>query len=81
MAARMDVEYFAYLRERRGTSREQVETEAATPRELFRELSARHNFDTPADSVQVAVNDEMASWDRRLADGDRIVFLTPFGGG
>jgi molybdopterin converting factor small subunit len=87
MSVRVRVLYFAELRERRGRSEETVVTEASTPAGLYRELAERHGF-RPAsaaaaapEGMSVAVNDEMARWESELADGDTIVFLTPFGGG
>jgi molybdopterin converting factor small subunit len=78
---RIRVLYFAELRELRGTSEETVCVGAATPAELYEELGRRHGFPPPAAGMTVAVNDEIAAWDVRIADGDRLVFLTPFGGG
>lgn len=78
--ARVQVEYFAILRERAGRAREQVDSGAATLAELFQELTARHAFPQLA-SVKVAVNDEFADWQRPLCDGDRVVFIPPVAGG
>lgn len=77
---RVRVDYFAVLRDRAGRAHETLETGAATPRELYRELAARR--DLPADTgLKVAVNDRFTAWDFRLADGDRVVFMPPVAGG
>jgi molybdopterin converting factor subunit 1 len=78
---RIDIQYFAVLRERAGTGRESVETSAATAAELYDELAARHDFGLPRGMLRVAVNDEFADWSRPLAAGDRVVFIPPVAGG
>jgi molybdopterin converting factor subunit 1 len=77
----IEVQYFAVLRERAGTSRETVHTAAATAGELYDELAARRDFGLPRAMLRVAVNDEFADWSRPLATGDRVVFIPPVAGG
>jgi len=77
----IEVQYFAVLRERAGTSRETLQTAAATAAELYDELAARHAFGLPRAMLRVAVNDEFAEWSRPLAPGDRVVFIPPVAGG
>jgi molybdopterin converting factor subunit 1 len=74
------VEYFAILRERAGTAREDVNTHAATAAELFSELEKRHRFPR-LPSLKVAINDEFRDWQTTLADGDSVVFIPPVAGG
>ncbi len=77
---RVRIDYFAVLRERAGRAHETCDTEAATPRELYRELSERRGL--PAETgLKVAVNDKFRAWDCALADGDRVVFIPPVAGG
>jgi molybdopterin-guanine dinucleotide biosynthesis protein A len=75
------VQYFALLREQAHCSEESVDTAAATPRELFLELKARHAFTLPADMLKVAVNTEFADWSQPLQAGDTVVFIPPVAGG
>jgi molybdopterin-guanine dinucleotide biosynthesis protein A len=75
------VQYFALLREQAGRRDESVSTSAATPRELFGELSARHRFTLSPDHLKVAVNAEFADWSRPLQAGDTVVFIPPVAGG
>jgi molybdopterin-guanine dinucleotide biosynthesis protein A len=75
------IQYYALLREEAGRSEEAVATRAATPRELFEELQARHPFSLPLSMLRVAVNDEFGDWSQHLADGDRVVFIPPVAGG
>jgi molybdopterin converting factor subunit 1 len=75
------VQYFALLREQAGCSEERVRTTAANPVELFAELQTRRGFSLGRDILKVAVNDDFASWDAALCDGDRVVFIPPVAGG
>jgi len=75
------VQYFALLREQAGLREEAVVTAAATPRELFTELAARHHFTLGTEHLKVAVNTEFADWSRPLAAGDTVVFIPPVAGG
>jgi len=77
----IEIQYFAVLRERAGTSREIVQTAAETAAELYDELAARHDFGLPQSMLRVAVNDEFAEWSRPLKAGDRVVFIPPVAGG
>jgi molybdopterin-guanine dinucleotide biosynthesis protein A len=75
------VQYFALLREQAGKRDELVVTRAATPRELFAELAARHRFTLGTEHLKVAINTEFADWSRPLAAGDTVVFIPPVAGG
>ena len=78
---RLRVRYFAVLREQAGRSSEEIETRAATPRELYEELRHRHGLSLAPEFLRVAVNDEFSDWRAPLADGDSVVFLPPVAGG
>jgi molybdopterin converting factor subunit 1 len=78
---RLQLRYFALLREEAGRQSEIVETAAATPAELYAELAARHGFRLPASQLRVAVNAAFGDWDRPLRDGDEVVFIPPVAGG
>lgn len=77
----VQVNYFAWLRERAGRDGETIDTSAATPAQLWTELDARHDFSTERRHLRVAVNDAFAGWDTLLSEGDRIVFIPPVSGG
>ena len=80
-AREIQVQYFALLREQAGTRAESVNTRAATPRELYGELAARHGFTLSPQHLKVAVNTEFSDWSRPLAAGDTVVFIPPVAGG
>jgi molybdopterin-guanine dinucleotide biosynthesis protein A len=80
-ARQLKVQYFALLREQAGCRDEVVVTRAATPRELYAELAARHGFSLGAEHLKVAVNTEFSDWSRPLVAGDSVVFIPPVAGG
>ena len=73
--------YFAAFRERAGRDAESLTTEARTAAELYAELARRHGFADAITRCKVAVNDELAAWDVRLAAGDEVLFFPPVAGG
>lgn len=77
----LTLQYYAQLREQAGASSEQVSTAAASLRELYEELRARHGFSLPVDALKVAVNAKFSDWNRPLAEGDTVVFIPPVAGG
>lgn len=81
----MDVLYFAWVRERIGTPKDKVDTEAATVRDLVEELRAREErYDAAfADlsALRVAVDQELADFDAPLAGVREVAFFPPMTGG
>ncbi|EEW24624.1 molybdopterin converting factor subunit 1 [Rhodobacter ferrooxidans] len=81
----IDVLYFAWLRERIGVPREQVETSAATVADLVAELVAREEryalaFADRA-SLRVALDQQLAGFDAPLAGVREVAFFPPMTGG
>jgi molybdopterin-guanine dinucleotide biosynthesis protein A len=77
----LKIQYFALMREQAGRSDETLETSAATPADLFAELTARYGFTLSREQLKVAVNAEFSDWSRRLIPGDAVVFIPPVAGG
>lgn len=82
----IDILYFASLRERVGTDREQLPLPAdiATVAALTRMLAKRGGAWTEAmsdASLKVAVNQTMATPETPLKDGDEVAFFPPVTGG
>ena len=79
------VVYFAWLRERIGTGREQIETKAATVAQLVAELSALDSYHAAAFSdvraVRVAVDQVLTDFDAPLATAKEVAFFPPMTGG
>ena len=78
---RLEIKYYAALREKAGRNAETLMTGAATPAAVYEELRARHGFGLKREHVRVAVNDEFADWDVGLKEGDELVFIPPVAGG
>lgn len=82
---RLNVLYFAWLRERIGVPSEQVETEAATVADLVDELRDQSDYHAAAlsdlDAVRVAVDQELASLATPLAGAREVAFFPPMTGG
>jgi len=81
----IDVLYFAWVRERIGLPKEQVETSAATVTDLIAELVAREEryaaafADTSA--LRVAIDQELTDFDAPLAGAREVAFFPPMTGG
>ena len=80
-AMRIQIRYYALIREQAGRSDETVETEAGTPAALYRELGARHPFTLTPEQLKVAVNGDFSDWSRALRPDDVVVFIPPVAGG
>jgi molybdopterin-guanine dinucleotide biosynthesis protein A len=81
MEKRIRLVHYAVFRDARGRDGETVTTHAETPRDLFDELGFGAACPSPAAWIRVAVNDDFATWDARLTDGDTVVFIAPTAGG
>ncbi|MEM9248458.1 MAG: molybdopterin converting factor subunit 1 [Pseudomonadota bacterium] len=81
----LDVLYFAWLRERIGTGRERVDTEAATVADLVDELRAREARYAEAfadiSALRVALDQELTGFDTPLAGVREVAFFPPMTGG
>ncbi|MDE2296279.1 MAG: NTP transferase domain-containing protein [Gammaproteobacteria bacterium] len=78
---RIQIRYYALLREQAGRSDETVETSAETPADLYRELGTRHPFTLTPEQLKVAVNGDFSDWTRALRSDDVVVFIPPVAGG
>jgi sulfur-carrier protein len=82
---KLDVLYFAWLRERIGLGQERVETNAQTVSALVEELRAREDrYDlafSDLASVRVAVDQELTTFDAPLTEAREVAFFPPMTGG
>jgi molybdopterin synthase sulfur carrier subunit len=82
---KLDIRYFAWLRERVGTASEAVETDAATVADLVAELRARDEGYAYAfsdiGSIRAAVDQELVEMDAPLSDAREVAFFPPMTGG
>ena len=81
MSVRLEVLYFASLRDAAGIAGEQVETGAPDPASLYAELQARHGFALPRDRLRVAVDGAFSDWQVPLREGATVAFIPPVSGG
>lgn len=77
----LEIQYFAILREQRGTDRETLTTDLADAAAVYESLQEQHGFTLPVDRLRAAVNGEFVPWPAPIADGDNIVFIPPVAGG
>jgi molybdopterin converting factor small subunit len=75
------IHYFALMREERGLANETITTAAKNVGELFSELNAKYRFSLPTKRLNVAINEDFASWDSELKEHDKVVFIPPVAGG
>ncbi len=82
---RLELMYFAWVRERIGLPRETIETKAQTVGELIDELAAREERYALAfsdlSSLRVAVDQVLTEFDAPLADAREVAFFPPMTGG
>ncbi|MBE0553573.1 MAG: molybdopterin converting factor subunit 1 [Rhodobacteraceae bacterium] len=81
----IELRYFAWLRERIGTGRETVQTEARTVAELVAQLAAMDEGHAMAfadlKSLRVALDQELADFEAPLAGVREVAFFPPMTGG
>ncbi|WP_439136869.1 MoaD/ThiS family protein [Roseicyclus sp.] len=82
---KLEIRYFAWLRERVGTSAETVETEAVSIADLIVELRGRDEgyalaFSDPG-AIRAAIDHELVGMDAPLAGAREVAFFPPMTGG
>ena len=78
---RLQVQYFAILREQAGRSEETLDSSAPDAQGLYEELRGSRQLRLRPEQLRVAINDQFAEWSQTLNAGDRIAFLPPVAGG
>lgn len=83
--AEKQVLYFAWVRERIGLAREEVETSAATVAQLVDELRGREDrYDSAfsdLSALRVALDQELSDFDASLDGVREVAFFPPMTGG
>ena len=81
----MQILYFAWVRERIGLPREEIETSAKTVADLVVELRAREaRYDmafSDTSALRVALDQELAEFDAPLSGVREVAFFPPMTGG
>lgn len=78
---RLNLVYFAQLRELAGRMEESCITAHQTIGPVYEELRARYQFPFEQSQLRVAINEAFATWETPLSEGDNIVFIPPVTGG
>lgn len=79
---KLQVRFFALLREQAGCSSLEVESAAADPAALYTELQRRFpGLSFPAALLRVSLNARYADMTAPLSVGDSVVFIPPVAGG
>ena len=81
MSVRVEVLYFAALRDAAGIASEHVQTYAATLSALYADAQARHALPFAQKQLRVAVDGAFAGWDDALRAGSTVAFIPPVSGG
>ena len=78
---KVQVLYFASLRDAAGCDGETLETQAHDLAALYAGLCARHRLPFAQASLRAAMDGAFVSWDTPLREGAEIVFVPPVSGG
>lgn len=82
---KLDILYFAWVRERIGLPKETVETEARTVAQLVEELKAREERYEAAfadlAALRVAIDQDLTDFDAPLEGAREVAFFPPMTGG
>jgi molybdopterin converting factor subunit 1 len=78
---KVNVRYFAALRDQRGLSSEAIESEKSNPADIYADLNTQFTFTLSDRQVRFAVNGEYVEADHELKEGDELVFIPPVAGG
>ena len=78
---KIQVRFFAVLREQAGCATLTLQTSAATPEALYAELQTKYPLTFPVSLLRVSINERYAEMTTPLTAGDRVVFIPPVAGG
>jgi len=81
MNKKINIEYYALLREQSGKNAEEIESNAKNARELYQEIRKKYQFSLDTDLLRIAINDEFTDWETEICEGDRVILIPPVAGG
>ena len=81
MTVRVEILYFAALRDAAGIASEHLDTDAADLSALYADLQARHPLPFPQKQLRVAVDGAFAHWDDVVLAGSTVAIIPPVSGG
>ncbi len=77
---RIQVKYYAWVREKVGEKETLEVEEEATVRKIIKKLMEKH-INLSEENLLIAVNGRIVDWDTCLKEGDMIAVFPPAGGG
>lgn len=78
---KIDILYFASLKEQTKKGQETFETKSTTALELYQELNQRYHFKLSDKHLRVAINESFVAMEAPLNSGDVVAFIPPVAGG
>lgn len=81
MSMRVEILYFAALRDAAGIASELLETDAADLSALYANVRIRHALPFPQTQLRVAVDGAFAGWGDSVRAGSTVAFIPPVSGG
>jgi molybdopterin synthase sulfur carrier subunit len=81
VSARVEVLYFAALRDAAGIASEQVDADAEDLSALYATVQARHRLPFAERQLRVAVDGAFAAWADPVRAGSTVAFIPPVSGG
>jgi molybdopterin converting factor subunit 1 len=78
---KINIIYFASLKDQSNKSNEKIQTESKTVDDLFNELNVKYSFKVPKNNLRVAINEEYKEFSSKLNENDTVVFIPPVAGG
>jgi molybdopterin converting factor subunit 1 len=78
---KINLKYFAKLRDDTGKSSEIIETDLNTLSDIYDLLSEKYKLSLSKEFLKVAINDEFCDWDTEIKDNDTVVLIPPVAGG
>jgi len=75
------VHYFAKLRDLTNKEKESIKIAIeSTPKDIYKQLNEMYGLPN-IPNLKIAINDSFASWESKLQDKDKLVFIPPVTGG
>ena len=81
MSVRVEVLYFASLRDAAGIASEYLDTDAVDLAALYAAVQVKHQLPFPQRQLRVAVDGAFAQWGDALRVGSTVAFIPPVSGG
>lgn len=78
---KVQIQYFAVLRDRSGISKETIEVNVQSVRELIDEIIVSRSLGLPPSLIRIALNGSFVDDQTLIKDGDEITLIPPVSGG